>query len=134
MMTDALYMLWVDGSYYEGVVGYGAVILFQPADKAHKRWHLSGGQSGTNPNSAEYLAAQMGLRQLPNGVRCVLHSDFLPVIEMFNTPGRDVLFNKQVTAVYAGDDNDFHREAHRLANRGRQQALLQGKFHELIRV
>lgn len=107
------YRMWVDGSYKDGWIGWGVVIL--------PGWHeLSGGQPGKDATEAEFLAAQKAIEWLPAGKSCRLYTDRLDVIVHLKSQQRPQLY-----AQYVNDADRLHLEAHRLATLGRIRVVKQ---------
>lgn len=112
LRPDEDYRLWIDGSYKDGFIGYGIVIM--PGNRRHY-----GGREGISAAEAEALAAQYALASVPEGRTCVVYSDFLPLVRHLNTLADD---GRRVRAQYMNDNDPRHREAHELANKGRSEA------------
>jgi len=103
---------WIDGSYKMGCIGYG--VYGRPGEIK-----LCGGCPGTNAHQAELLAAEQALALVPDGAACILYTDSQPVIAYYAaTPSTRV----RLTVSYLKVSDPFHRIAHELANRGREQA------------
>jgi hypothetical protein len=104
------YRVWIDGSYKDGFIGYGIVIV--PGYR-----EIYGGEAGESAAQAERLAAKRALESLPHDKHIVIYCDFMPLIVELNT-----MENRQVTAQYMNDNDPRHRQAHDLANIGRRAA------------
>lgn len=112
--------LWIDGSFKDGFIGYGIVIM--PGYKT-----LYGGEEGTSASDAEWLAAKKALEAVPQGATCVIYCDFLPVVAWFSTLSDSDKGERKIRVQYMNDNDPRHREAHDLANRGRREAEKQKK-------
>jgi len=114
--------LWIDGSFKDGVIGYGIVIM--PGNKT-----LYGGGEGTSASEAEWLAARKALEAVPQGASCAIYCDFLPVIKWLSTFDDSETGGRRIRVQYMNDNDPRHREAHDLANRGRREAEEQLKLN-----
>ena len=104
------YRVWIDGSYKDGFIGYGIVIL-----PGHQEIH--GGEVGGSAAQAERLAAKRALDALPVDKQIVIYCDFMPLVDELNA-----LEDRDVRAQYMNDSDPRHRQAHDLANIGRRAA------------
>lgn len=120
LRPDEDHRLWIDGSFKDGFIGYGIVIM-----PGYLR--LYGGDVGTSASEAEWLAARKALETIPQGATCVFYCDFLPVVEWLNTLSDSEKGERQIRVQYMNDNDPRHREAHELANRGRREAEKQKK-------
>ncbi len=103
---------WIDGSYKLGCIGYG--IYGRPGDL-----RVCGGRPGTDAHQAELLAAEQALALVPDGETVTLYTDSLPVIAHY---AANRVERVRLTVAYLKASDEFHRIAHALANRGREQA------------
>lgn len=104
------YRVWIDGSYKDGYIGYGVLIV--PGYK-----ELYGGEVGDSAARAERLAASRALEALPVDAHIVIYCDFLPLVTELNA-----ISDRPVHAQYMNDNDPRHRQAHELANHGRRAA------------
>lgn len=123
LRPDEDHRLWIDGSFKDGFIGYGILIM-----PGYKR--LYGGDVGASASDAEWLAARKALEAAPQGATCVIYCDFLPVVEWLSTLDDSETGGRQIRAQYMNDNDPRHREAHDLANRGRREAEKQQKLRK----
>ncbi len=113
------FRIWIDGSYKDGVIGYGAVIM--------PGYHtLSGGSSGSGPKEAALLAVEKALEAVPEAANCIVYTDYKPLIRLLNKNDdrkrERPLTTQVITAMYNNTSDAHQMEAHQLAEKGREKA------------
>ena len=102
------FRIWVDGSYRDGVGGYGIVV--RPGDK-----EMCGGRPVANSTEAERLAVEQALAIIPKNTKVIIYSDCRAVVDELKKRK-----SKWITVRYMPDFDPQLRRAHKLANKGRK--------------
>jgi len=110
------YRLFVDGSYKDGFIGCGVLVL--PGYQEY-----CDGQPGQNSTQAEMQAVELAITKVPDNSHCIIYTDLISLIELINQREFSEQHLRQIEARYMSDQSPHHRRAHELASKGREWAM-----------
>lgn len=111
------YRVWIDGTYKDGIIGYG--VLIQPGYK-----QISGGDYGENTREATFKALELALADIPENSEVIVYSNYKPLIRQLQKPAESEKRNLTLRPQYTNDRDAQFEEARRLATKGRDEAAM----------